>query len=70
MRSFDIPNHFKSSIISRVNKNEDVLVDELFIDVFNKSKVIFQKTAGLFDPTIGELLEYYGFGPNKEINDI
>ena len=30
--------------------------------------MIFQKTAGLFDPTIGELLEYYGFGPNKEIN--
>ena len=62
--------YINSSIISRVNKNEDVLVDELFIDVFNKSKVIFQKTAGLFDPTIGELLEYYGFGPNKEINDI
>ena len=62
--------YIDSSIISRVNKNEDVIVDELFIDVFIKSKVIFQKSAGLFDPTIGQLLEYYGFGPNKEINDI
>ena len=27
--------YINSSIISRVNKNEDVIVDELFIDVFN-----------------------------------
>ena len=62
--------YISSSIISKVNKNEQVLLDDLFIDVFKKSKTIHEKTNGYFDPSIGSLLEYAGFGPKKTENII
>ena len=62
--------YIDSSTISKVNKGENIELDKLFIDVFNKSKVIYNKTGGMFDPSIGNLLEYYGFGPDKTINEI
>ena len=55
--------YISSSIISKINSNDEYFVDDLFIDVYNKSKVIYELTDGYFDPTIGLLLEYYGFGP-------
>ena len=59
-----------SSIISKLNNGDDVDVDDLFFDVYNKSKILNSKTNGLFDPTIGLLLEYYGFGPENSKNII
>ena len=58
--------YISSSTISKVNRNEEVLLDDLFIDVFKKSKIIHEKTSGYFDPSIGKLLEYAGFGPKKK----
>ena len=55
--------YISSSIISKINLNDEYFVDDLFIDVYNKSKAIYILTEGYFDPTIGLLLEYYGFGP-------
>jgi thiamine biosynthesis lipoprotein len=55
--------YISSSIISKINSNDEYFVDDLFIDVYNKSKVIYELTDGYFDPTVGLLLEYYGFGP-------
>ena len=55
--------YISSSVISKINSNDEYFVDDLFIDVYNKSKVIYELTEGYFDPTIGLLLEYYGFGP-------
>ena len=55
--------YISSSIISKINSNDEYFVDDLFIDVYNKSKGIYELTGGYFDPTIGLLLEYYGFGP-------
>ena len=60
--------YISSSIISKVNRNEKVIVDDLFIDVFKKSKIIYEKTDGYFDPSIGTLLDYAGFGPKKNQN--
>ena len=54
-----------SSIISRLNNGNDVDIDDLFFDVYNKSKILNSRTNGLFDPTIGLLIEYYGFGPEN-----
>jgi len=56
-----------SSIISRIN-NEDgpVLVDQYFIDVFNKSVEVSEKTDGLFDVTVGPLVNSYGFGATEK----
>ena len=59
-----------SSIISKLNNGDDVDIDDLFFDVYNKSKILNSKTNGLFDPTIGLLLEYYGFGPENSKNII
>ena len=62
--------YINSSVISKINNGDDIDVDDLFFDVYNKSKLLHKKTNGLFDPSIGLLLEYYGFGPNKIQNNI
>lgn len=57
------------SIISRINNNEpDIRVDPYFIDVFNKSMEVSQRTGGLFDVTVGPLINAWGFGFSKKAN--
>lgn len=57
------------SLISRVNKNDStVLVDQYFMDVFNKSMEVSEKTGGLFDVTVGPLVNAWGFGSTKKAN--
>ncbi len=55
--------YIDNSIISRINNNEPVKVDNHFINVFNTSKKIFNQTNGKFDPSIGVLVNFWGFGP-------
>src|ERR1035437_8721260 len=52
-----------SSIISRINRNEDVKVDSNFTEVFRKSVIISKMTDGAFDITVGTLVRAWGFGP-------
>ena len=55
------------SDISRINKGDTtVVVDDLFLEVFEKSKKIYKETEGYFDPTVGNLVNAWGFGPKKE----
>ena len=55
------------SIISRINKNEpDVRIDPYFIDVFNKSMEVSERTDGIFDVTVGPLVNAWGFGFKKK----
>ena len=56
--------YIDNSIISRINSNESIEVDNHFINVFNTSKKIFNKTNGKFDPSVGVLVNFWGFGPN------
>ncbi|MGB1307877.1 MAG: FAD:protein FMN transferase [Oceanihabitans sp.] len=56
-----------NSIISKLNRNEISEVDSHFITVFNTSKKIHQETNGVFDPTIGTIVNAFGFGPEKKI---
>ena len=59
--------YIPSSDISRVNKGDTtVVVDDLFLEVFKKSKRIYKETNGFFDPTVGNLVNAWGFGPKKE----
>lgn len=54
------------SDISKINKGDSLLVvDEMFVEVFETSKMIFEKSEGYFDPTVGNLVNFYGFGPEK-----
>ena len=63
--------YMPTSDISRINKGDStVIVDELFKEVFAKSKKIHQETNGIFDPTIGILVNAWGFGPEKPIENL
>jgi thiamine biosynthesis lipoprotein len=70
LRAFDLSlNPFNSSsIISRVNRNEDVEVDDRFMVVFNRAQEVSAETGGLFDATTGPLISAWGFGPNRMLD--
>ncbi|CAH8283838.1 thiamine biosynthesis lipoprotein [Mariniflexile fucanivorans] len=55
------------SDISKLNRNEDGLVDAHFIKVFETSKDIYNLTEGVFDPTIGAVVNAWDFGPEEKI---
>lgn len=59
--------YIKDSDISKINRNEDSIVDAHFINVFKASKDIYKKTEGSFDPTIGALVNAWDFGPEDNI---
>ncbi len=53
----------ENSIISKINRaDNDVKPNDIFLDLFNKSKSVFEKTEGAFDPTVGPLVNAWGFG--------
>lgn len=55
------------SKISKINSGDStVIVDDFFTETFQLSNQIYKETYGLFDPTIGVLVNAYGFGPNKK----
>jgi thiamine biosynthesis lipoprotein len=59
----DSLNPFKpTSVISRVNNNEDIAVDSLFKNVFERSMYISEVSGGLFDITVAPLINAWGFG--------
>jgi thiamine biosynthesis lipoprotein len=63
--------YIPNSIVSKVNNNEDsVIVDTYFVEAFEKAKRIYKETDGFFDPTIGKLINAYGFGSGKEKKDL
>ena len=62
----------KNSIITAVNQNEDVEVNDMFQDVFYLAMQISKETDGAFDITVAPLVNAWGFGfkngiePTKE----
>lgn len=56
------------SDISKINKGDStVVVDQMFRDVFELSAEVNLASNGYFDPTVGALVNAWGFGPEKEI---
>lgn len=53
------------SIIAKVNRNEPVIVDAWFTEVFNKAQEVSEQTEGVFDITAGPLINLWGFGFSK-----
>lgn len=51
-----------NSIVSKVNRNEDVLLDDWFINNFNAAIRIAELTNGAMDITIAPLANIWGFG--------
>lgn len=56
-----------SSVISRMNRNDStVIVDDLFLEVFEKAVQVSEKTNGVFDMTVAPIINAYGFGFTKK----
>ena len=54
------------SAISKINQGDTtVVVDQHFRKVFEASQQIWQESEGLFDPTVGVLVNAWGFGKQK-----
>lgn len=52
-----------NSTICKVNRNDSLInYDSVFVDIFNKSAAISEKTEGYFDFTVGQLVNAWGFG--------
>lgn len=54
-----------TSVISRVNRNEDIATDTFFQACFNRSMEISAETRGAFDITVAPLANAWGFGFKK-----
>lgn len=60
-----------NSIISKINKGDSLIkTDSHFETVYHKAKRIFKETNGAFDPTVGNLVNAWGFGPGKVLNHL
>lgn len=63
--------YIPNSAISKINSGvKAVVIDDFFVEVFKKSKRIFKETEGFFDPTVGNLVNAWGFGPKNEKFDL
>ena len=58
-------NYQTGSDISKVNKHQLDVVDAHFVEVFKASKKIYHETNGVFDPTIGTLVNAWNFGSEQ-----
>ena len=70
LRQFDLSlsSYEPSSIISRINLNEEVATDTLFRTVFRESARVYQETGGVFDITLGPVINAWGFGPGEQVD--
>lgn len=70
---FAVMNHSMStylpdSDISRINRGDSaVVVDAMFREVFEASRAIWEASGGHFDPTVGVLVDAWGFGPGPAL---
>lgn len=51
-----------NSVISKINKENNVKIDDLFKEMYYKAKEVFDKSDGAFDITLGPVINAYGFG--------
>lgn len=55
-----------TSMINRVNNNEDVVLNDDFLTLFRMSQEVSEATNGCFDITVGPLVKAWGFGPGNQ----
>ena len=63
--------YIPNSDISKINSGDStIVVDQHFEKVFQKANLMWYKSQGYFDPTVGAWVNAYGFGPNKKLKTI
>lgn len=64
----------KNSLVSRINRNEETLVDSMFVKLYEASMFVNKETNGAFDPTVSPLMKIWGFvektGETPSVNKI
>jgi FAD:protein FMN transferase len=70
LHAFDmsLSGYIDSSLLCRINRNEDVVCDTFFTGNFLKSREIWQMSGGAFDVTVAPLVKAWGFGPDSHIS--
>ncbi len=62
--------YWPNSIISKINRDEAIKTDKDLRQVFAAARAVWQATDGFFDPTVGALVNAYGFGPDQALSSI
>jgi len=66
-----VSTYIPTSDISLINRGDtSIVVDHFFEEVYLKSERIYKETDGEFDPTVGVLVNAWGFGPEKGLNNL
>ncbi len=67
--NLSLSTYIPNSEISRFNQSGDCFVfeSEYFLPVLKASKEVFTHSKGAFDPTVGPLVNAWGFGPDKSM---
>ena len=60
--------YIPTSDISKINAGDSTIrVDDMFREVFEVSSEVYKASDGYFDPTIGVLVNAWGFGPGEQM---
>ena len=63
--------YIPNSDISRFNQgNDSIQIDQYFQEVFEYSRRVWETTDGAFDPTVGPLVNAYGFGSEQPLRQV
>ena len=57
--------YIDNSLISKINKGENLPIDPHFEKVLSASMDIYKQSNGSFDPSIGQLINAWGFGKKE-----
>lgn len=55
-----------TSLVSKVNQGDSIEVDRHFITVYEMSRRVNELSSGAFDPTLGPLIDAWGFGKGHQ----
>ena len=66
--SASLSSYDSTSLLSRINRNEDLKVDAYIEEIYKNSVMISEMSGGLFDITVGPLVRAWGFGPDGRRN--
>jgi FAD:protein FMN transferase len=64
-----LSNYDPQSTISKINNNQTTEADELFIEMFETSYEVYDKSNGAFDISIAPVINEWGFGWIKKSNE-
>jgi thiamine biosynthesis lipoprotein len=63
---YSISSYIDTSLMSRINRNEDVKIDAIIEEAYNMAVMISEMSSGAFDITVGPLVRTWGFGADRQ----